>query len=212
MERLIAEMGLQNFNIVLIGSNIPVSTINLDDLTFQDRPLQATLRMPVALQAEARGVALTIFPERFQVAVTEPHDIANDAGNLVQMTEVFFGYVGPRSLTATGHNALFTIDGTAERKDDVRRALVEMDHARELIGHDLLGADATVFFRLDQQSVTRMIFSTMVDGDVQVDVNINYDRTDLGAAEAVARLPHNLEAIAAIADNLGTRLAGRVTS
>ena len=87
-----------------------------------------------------------------------------------------------------------------------------MDGVQELTGRDLLGADATVFFRLDQQSLTRMAFSTMVDGDVQVDVNVNYDRTNLGAAEAVARFPENLEAIAAIADNLGTRLAGRVTS
>jgi hypothetical protein len=205
-------MGIQNFNIVLVGSNIPVPTIELDDFTFRDRPLQATLRLPVALQAGGSGVSLTILAERFQVAVTEPHDIANDARQLVELIEVFFGYVGPRSLMATGHNALFTIDGTSERKDEVRRALVEMDRVQELTGRDLTGADATVFFRLDQQSVTRMTFSTMVDGDVQIDVNINYDRTDLGAAEAVARFPQNLAAIAAIADNLGTRLAGRVTS
>ncbi|VBA42086.1 hypothetical protein LAUMK136_04391 [Mycobacterium attenuatum] len=53
---------------------------------------------------------------------------------------------------------------------------------------------------------------TMVEGDIEVDVNINYERAHLNAAEVVTRFPHNLEAIAAIADNLRTRLAGRVTS
>ncbi|MBV8290497.1 MAG: hypothetical protein JOY55_01525, partial [Mycobacterium sp.] len=95
----------------------------------------------------------------------------------------------------------------------VRRALIDMDRTAELIGRDLLGADVSVFLRLDQESVTRMSFITMGDdGDVVVDVNVNYERVDLGAAEAVTRFPQNLAAITAIADNLVTRLAGRVTS
>ncbi|MGV7972648.1 hypothetical protein B1987_08760 [Mycobacterium kansasii] len=73
-------MGIQNFNMVLVGSNIPVSTIDLDDFAFRNRPLEATFRIPVALQAEARGVSLTILAERFQVAVTEPNEIVHDHG------------------------------------------------------------------------------------------------------------------------------------
>lgn len=206
-------MGMQNFNIVLIGSNIPVQNIELNDFRFRGRPLNAAVRIPVALEAEARGVKLTILPERFQAAVTEPLDPATDADNLVEMTQAFFDYVGPRSFTATGHNAQFTIDGTAERKDEVRRALIDMDRASELIGRDLVGADVSASLRLDQESVTRMAFiTTGDDGDVLVDVNVNYNRADLGAAEAVTRFPQNLAAITAIADNLVTRLAGRVTS
>jgi hypothetical protein len=169
--------------------------------------------MPVALEAEALGGKLTILPERFQATVTEPLDTAADARNLVEMTRAFLEYVGPRSLMATGHNAQFTIDGTAERKDEVRRALIDMDRARDLVGHDLVGADASVFFRLDQESVARMAFMTMGDaGDVAVDVNVNYERTNLNATDAVARFPRNLAAIATIADNFVARLAGRVTS
>jgi hypothetical protein len=205
-------MGIQNFNIVLVGSNFPVSTIDLDDFTFGHRKLRTTLSVPVALQAEARGVTLLITAERFQAAVTELDDRADDVNHLVQMAEAFFQYVGTRVLTATGHNAKFTIDGTANRKDEVRRALVEIDRAQELVERSLLAADATLFFRFDQQSITRMTFSTMVGGDVEVDVNVNYGRTELSAAEAVTRFPQNLEAIEAIADNLGTRLVGRVTS
>ncbi|MBV8178790.1 MAG: hypothetical protein JO045_08250 [Mycobacterium sp.] len=206
-------MGMQNFNIVLVGGNIPVQNIELDDFRFRGRPLNAAVRIPVALEAEARGGKLTILPERFQAAVTEPLDPATDASNLVAMTQAFFEYVGPRSFTATGHNAQFTIEGTAARKDEVRRALIDMDRTAELIGRDLLGADVSVFLRLDQESVTRMSFITMGDdGDVVVDVNVNYERVDLGAAEAVTRFPQNLAAITAIADNLVTRLAGRVTS
>ena len=206
-------MAMQNFNIVLVGSNMPVQNIELDDFRFRGRPFNAALRMPVALEAEARGGKLTIIPERFQAAVTEPLDPATDARNLVEMTQAFFEYVGPRSFTATGHNAQFTIDGTAGRKDEVRRALVDMNRASELVGRDLVGADVSVFFRLDQESVTRMAFTTMRDdGDVLVDVNVNYDRADLSAAEAVTRFPQNLAASTAIADNLVTRLAGRVTS
>jgi hypothetical protein len=144
-------MAMQNFNIVLVGSNIPVQNIELDDFRFRGRPLQAALRMPVALEAEARGGKLTILPERFQVAVTEPLEPAGDANSLVEMTQAFFGYVGPRSFTATGHNAQFTIDGTAERKDEVRRALIDMDRTQELVGRDLVGADVSVFFRLDAE-------------------------------------------------------------
>ena len=206
-------MALQNFNIVLVGNNIPIPSIELDDFRFRGRPFQATLRMPVALEAEALGGKLTILPERFQVAVTEPIESLADARDLVEMTRVFLEYVGPRSISATGHNAQFTIDGTAARKDEVRRALIEMDRARELVGHDLVGADVSVFFRLDQESVTRMTFMTMGDADdVAVDVNVNYDRADLSAAEAVARFPQNLAAITTIADNFVARLAGRVTS
>jgi len=207
-------MAMQNFNIVLVGNNIPVQNVELDDFRFRGRPLTAALRMPVALEAEARGAKLTIIPERFQAAVTEPLDEpAADASSLVEMAQAFFEYVGPRSFTATGHNAQFTIDGTAERKDEVRRALIDIDRTQELIGRNLVGADVSVFFRLDAESVTRMAFATMGDdGDVLVDVNVNYNRTDLSAAEAVARFPQNLAAIMTIADNLVTTFVGRVTS
>lgn len=207
-------MALQNFNIVLVGSNIPIPSIELDDFRFRGRPFQAALRMPVALEAEALGAKLTILTERFQAAVTEPIETLADARDLVEITRVFLEYVGPRSISATGHNAQFTIDGTAARKDEVRRALIEMDGARELVGHDLVGADVSLFFRLDQESVTRMSFITMTGDadDVAVDVNVNYDRADLSAAEAAARFPQNLAAITTIADNFVARLAGRVTS
>lgn len=127
-------MGIQNFNMVLVGSNIPLSTIDLDDFAYRNRPLDAAFRIPVALQAEARGVSLTILAERFQVAVTEPNEIVDDERGLVQLAEAFFGYVGPRSHTAIGHNALFTIDGTSGRKDEIRRALIDMDRHKNSLG------------------------------------------------------------------------------
>jgi hypothetical protein len=206
-------MGLQNFNIVLVGSNFPVTAIDLGDFgDFRHRKLRELVRLPVVLQAEGRGMQMTILTERFEAAVTGPSDTPSDARQLVQIAEAFFQYVGPRSLTATGHNMQFTIEGTADRKDDVRHALVAIDRAQALVGHELVGADASVFFRLDPESVTRMTFATMTEGDVTVDVNVNYDRNDLSAAEAVKRLPKNLAALEVIADNLGTELIGKVTS
>ena len=126
------------------------------------------------------------------------------------MAETFLEYVGPRALTATGHNVQFTIEGTAERKDEVQQALVDMGRVQQLVGHELIGAEASIFLRLDQQSTTRMTFATMGVGDVAVDVNVHYERSDLGAIEAINRFPENLATIQGIAENLKAQLVREV--
>ncbi|UYL86882.1 hypothetical protein SEA_RAVENCO17_29 [Gordonia phage RavenCo17] len=205
-------MGILNFNIVLLGSNLPVDSIDLSDFSFRHRELTETLRVPVALQAEARGVKLSIFGERFEVAVVDPYDVPKDANHLVEMATTFFEYVGPRSITATGHNAQFTIDGTGDKKAHVQSALMKMDNARDLIGHDITAADAAFYLKLDAQSVTRMSIFTRNEGDVVVDFNVNYDRGDLKATEAVQRFPDNLLRISDIVERLGTKLIEKATA
>jgi len=68
-------MALQNISFVLIGESFPISSFDMSDFRFRHRGFKESLRLPVALSAESRGVQLQVMPDRFSVTVTEVDDL-----------------------------------------------------------------------------------------------------------------------------------------
>ena len=116
---------IATFNVVLVGENFPVQTVQIRDFTYRGRQLQEQLRMGPALQAGTRGVAVMILPDRFQVAITEPDDLAIQTEGVREIVSVFRDYIGRRSATHLGHNAQITFP--ADHYEAVIGALVHRD-------------------------------------------------------------------------------------
>lgn len=167
-------MPLTNFNVVMVGENFPVSSVKIDEFKFRGRSLKESLRLPVVLQAENSVVAMQVFPNRFDVSVKSPDNLEIQTAGLTEMVQTFLGYVGRRTITAVGHNAVWTIPGSAERRAEITGLFVKSDVVSSLLG----GSDFTsdIFFGFDSHgSKARMAVNASPEADVTLDFNFNFD-------------------------------------
>ncbi|WP_433622945.1 hypothetical protein [Nocardia sp. CA-120079] len=194
-------MSLASFNIVLVGENFPISNIKASDFIFNHRQLQETLRLPVALQAQTRGVMLQILPERFEAAVSDSRSVALDAERLSEMVSSIFEYIGPKSIKAVGHNAQYIVEGTEGRKKNLSQKLLSDNLINNSLGISTDSADVHVYFWTSTQKRGRLGFLTETDNPRTVlDFNINFDvANEGGSREAIANLSQSMQEIEAIA-------------
>lgn len=202
-------MALENFNIVLIGDNFPIATINLADFEFNHRKLTEKLRVPVLLQAEARSLNLQILPDRFEATVVDSRNPVEDAKHLVKTVEPMFEYSGPKSVRAVGHNAQFVVAGTAGRKRQALSQLVNFDKSTTLVGTHADAGDLHLYFRVGNETRSRVaVLSETPNESVVLDFNINYDTTSgLSARSAVEDIVNSITTILAIAGRLEASLS-----
>jgi hypothetical protein len=199
-------VALQSFNIVLVGENFPVGSIRSGDFAFRHRQLVEKIRLPVALQAERDGVTLHVLPVRFQAAVTRVDQADVQAQGLVEMTELFFEYVGRRSVTSVGHNVVWTVEelAVAERLLDV---LVDAGRLREVLPADPFATQLTLKFRDGAEPTVTLALKERDPGAVTLEFNFNFDTAGDGSAvDAVRGLPSSLQS----ATDLARRFEGLV--
>ncbi|QDM55847.1 hypothetical protein SEA_MAGICMAN_30 [Gordonia phage MagicMan] len=178
-------MPLQNFNIVLVGPNFPVGAIKVADFSFRHRTLtQKETPVPIILEAEARGLALQILPERFQATVTDPRDVEADAADLVKLVKTFFDYVGPKSITAVGHNLQQTIAGKAAPA----RQLLNLDLANKMLGESVDSTDVQLYSAETGGKRTRVQVTDAGVAELLIDVNVNYNPAQFPTVRAVEEL------------------------
>lgn len=194
-------VALESFNIVLLGENFPIATINVGDFVFNHRELKETLRLPVLLQADARSVKLQIIPDRFEAAVFESKNPLDDSRYLSAMTEQMFEYSGPKSVRAVGHNAQYVLHGTEGRKREALASLVEFDTASGLLGTKAQAGDLHLYFAINDDSRARVAILSEANDALVLDFNVNYDMASgYSARKAVGQMSHSIEQIVAIAE------------
>lgn len=187
---------IANFNVVLVGENFPVQTMQVRDFTYRGRQLQEHLRMGPALQAGTRGVALTVLPDRFQVAITEPDDVTIQSQGVQEIVKVFRDYIGRRSATHLGHNAQLALP--PEHYEPVMRTLVQPDRAADLLGvpsDEVREAAVTLVSRLGNGVTRKVMFGLAEDERLIVDFNFDHDLTvgEVTLEAAAAGLLSSLE-------------------
>ncbi|MGW4844896.1 hypothetical protein [Nocardia brasiliensis] len=197
-------MSLASFSIVLVGDNFPVPNINVSDFEFNHRLLKETLRLPMVVQAQARGVSIQVLPERFEATVTAPVSPQEGAERLIEMTNGIFDYVGPKSIKAVGHNAQYLVEGTEGRKQEISLSLLDRDLSQGALGVPLIDTDVHLYFKAQSGSKGRMAFLTETDNPMTaLDFNINFDIGGSGSArEAVSAFPESLREIEEIAQRV----------
>lgn len=208
---------IANFNVVLVGENFPVQTVQVRDFTYRGRQLQEQLRMGPALQAGTRGVTVTILPDRFQVAVTDPDDIAIQAAGVRELVAVFRDYIGRRSATHLGHNAQVTF--ASDYYETVIGALVLRDQAAGFIAvasEEIQDAAVNFATRIAPGIARKVAIGKAEDGRLVLDCNVDYDFsvTDLTIDVATSELLDSLRFVEQIHQRIENFVAanGRVTT
>lgn len=163
-----------NFNLVLVGENFPVQTVQVRDFTYRGRQLQEQLRMGPALQAGTRGVAVMILPDRFQVAITEPDDLDIQTQGVLEIVDVFRDYIGRRSATHLGHNAQLAFP--SDHYAPVMATLVQPEHAASFLGFRTTPDVALTLMDNGEGGVTqKLAMGRAEDGRLVLDFNFDYD-------------------------------------
>lgn len=194
-------MALVNFSVVLVGENFPVQTIKTADFQYRHRALNETLRLPVALQAENSLVAMQVLPDRFDLRVKAPDDLAKQAEGLSSMIDTFLEYVGKRTVTAVGHNAQWVLPGGPDSKKALASRFANLSNIESLIGVPPTDVDLTFGFKLGSESRARASLSTSAEGDALLDFNFHFDISEPGQiTKAMAELPASLASVRTIGE------------
>ena len=194
-------MALINFSVVLVGENFPVQTIKTADFQYRHRALNETLRLPVAMQAENNLVAMQVLPDRFDVRIKTPDDLAKQAEGVSTMVETFLEYVGKRTVTAVGHNAQWVLPGGPASKKALASKFANLASIESLTGVAPTDVDLAFGFRLGSETKARASLNTSAEGDAVLDFNFHFDISDPGQIlAAMAQLPTSLAHIATIGE------------
>ncbi len=190
-------MPINSMNIVLTGENFPVSSLKVEDFTFRHRPLRETLRLPVALRAEASDgrAIMQVLPDRFEVSVTQVERADVQAEGLVELVRVFQEYAGRRTIIAVGHNVTTALSSTQDLRPEILAGLVRVDELSAYLGSTApISGDVMVKFRRGRETAARLQIRGAEADDVYLDLNFHYDLQEQGLSplEAARLLPESL--------------------
>lgn len=134
----------RNVALVLVGQSFPIQQIRASDFEFNHRKLTERVRLPMVVQMNDRGVTIQALPDRFEVVVADSVDFAADIPRAAETASKIFDYVGPKSITAIGHNAQVKLPDTNGRKLDAYSELLSLASAERLLGSPATDADLAV--------------------------------------------------------------------
>ena len=192
-------MTLVNFALVVLGENFPVTTLDLRDFEFRHRKLRETLRLPLIMQAESDSVRLQVLAERFEIAVTRPDRVDVQVEGVTAMVEGLFEYVGPKAISAIGHNAVFRLDGSAPNANAYLNSLVDMPAVEGVLLSTIpVVTQQHFFFRRGHETQARVSLGLTETGEVAFDFNFHYDlkssESNTTARSAIGRMAESLQA------------------
>jgi hypothetical protein len=194
-------MPLTNFNVVLVGQNFPVESINVADFSFRSRRFKELLRIPVAVQAENEWSMIQVFPDRFQAEVKKPDRLDVQCEGIAEVVTTFLEYVGKRTITAVGHNALWVIPGTADSRSEVVGQFLNASAIAASVGD--ASADLSLTFQRGD-AVVRVNIPSSQEGDVALNFNFHREIRDGQVMSAVEMLQDSLQCSKEIAEKIET--------
>lgn len=196
---------VNGFNIVLIGENFPVGSIDLEDFHFLGRPVQERVRLPMVLEAQAGEFSITVLPERFQVSVRESQPTSDKVEAVVAAAEVFLEYAGRRTITAVGHNCAIEIG--ADEPGQVLSPVIDHDRLKDALGlEEAPEADLTLWFKKGAESRSRLkVVAHGRKDTVLLDFNFHYTiargEDSIDAESAISSFGASLEMARTLAES-----------
>jgi len=204
-------MSLNSFNVVFAGENFPISSIKTSDFVFRHRPLVETVRLPVLLQAAAGGASIDVLNERFIATITTPDKIDVQILGLQDLARTFLEYVGKRTITATGHNLQFALDGVDSPRERINAHFLRKTSVEELLGTPKFTADLQ--FALDGPNGARVRVAIVTDAPEvpTVDFNFNFEAAQVAPEEALDHFTSSYQYAQNIVDSLNNAVQQEVS-
>jgi len=178
-------MSLNNFSVVFAGENFPISSIKTSDFVFRHRPLIETVRLPVLLQAAAGAASIDVLNERFIAAISAPDKVDVQISGIQDLARTFLEYVGKRTISATGHNLQFALDGIDSAREKISAHFVQGTAVREALGTENFTTDLQFGFEGQNGSRVRLAIVTEGTELPTVDFNFNFDAAKVAPEEAL---------------------------
>lgn len=199
------------FNVVLVGENFPVQSVRISDFRFRGRELREQIRMGPMVQAAARGVEMTIIPDRFQAGIAQPDDLDVQSAGLRELVDEFLEYVGKRSIFNVGHNAQVRLEaGSYERAMGL---LLNVTPAREIMGV-ASNPDSMVVYQstLEPGCVLKMQVGETEERELLLDFNVDFDlrNFDWDLRRTLDLYRATLTRVEEIAERFGAKIAEEV--
>lgn len=202
-------MPLNNFNVVLVGDNFPVSSIRISDFLYRHRPLKEIMRVPVMVQAENELFWMQVLPDRFEATVKNPDQLDIQTEGVLGIITTFLEYAGRRTVTAVGHNARWVIPDSFELRDQISRSILNSGTLSEVLGTDEFSSNVTLVFKADNGSKGQMTVATTAESDVTLEFNFNFDIPAMGEpAEAAAKVLSSLTQAITLSEKVEAIVAG----
>lgn len=201
-------VSFDNLNIVLAGSNFPVGTVRATDFDFPGAVVQVP-RLPMLDVIQTGNFNMQVLPIRCQITATtgdDPDDkVAVLMRNAISFSE---NYIGPRAVTAVGHNFQSHISSTQLSKNAIFVRLLNPESINRLVeGVPDVLADVVLQFKRGSADYVRLTITTTRSPEdrILIDFNFNYDMTRADAAplqEVIALLPESLHIAQQIEEQL----------
>lgn len=196
---------MDSFNIVLLGENFPVSSIDLNDFDLLGRPVRELVRLPVVLEAQAGEFRINVLPDRFEIGAKEVNPTGDKQKATSDGAKTFLEYAGRRTITAVGHN-LTTEVPIGGNESALLGSFVGYDTLAAFLGtDDSPEADLTVNFKTGTDSSGKLTIRTRGrDQSILLDFNFHYgfgkSGLTISVEDAIDQLPQSLEKARTLAD------------
>lgn len=166
--------GISSLGLVILGNNLPVSTIDLDDFEDILGPLTLDVRAPIAIQAKSGTSTLLMMENRVAVDWSEP--IPGDARErMAKAIDVYANeYAGKRGPTAMGQNFQGALESTIPGREILRSFLDTPRVDRVLMSEAPPGSSLTLFFKRGRETRAQVVLSAPDEDPMKVSYAFNF--------------------------------------
>jgi hypothetical protein len=204
--------GLENFAVVLVGTNFSVQRLQLEDFDFGGVEPEVQFRVPQALQATAGEYVVQILPDRFQIAVKASQPTPARIEILKQVTLAFVEeYTTKHGVAAVGHNFSGDIGPALGSAADFMKYIAWRDDFATAIGataDPVLSLTTTITVGDEETRTVRLEPFIQDNTRLFYDLNFNWGKVDKPLQIPVSEvMDHYTESV-----KYGTELIERLMS
>lgn len=166
--------GISSLGLVVLGNNLPVTTIDLDDFEEILGPLTLDVRAPIAIQAKAGSCTFVMMENRVSLEWSEP--IPDDARERMAKAIGAYAneYAGKRAPTAMGQNFQGVLESLVPGRDLLRTFLDTSRVDRVLMSDAPTGSSLTLFFKRGRETGAQLVLSAPEEDAMKVGYAFNF--------------------------------------
>ena len=179
-------MQIENYNIVVAGTDLPVVGVTPEDYHFLGSPLRVQTRIPPLVDARAQEFRMLLTPIRAEFGVTGLPYSPENATGVAQIVQGYLARLEFPIVTGMGHNLRVSLEPDELPAESLLNDVIQIERiARILQVDDTEGGDVAVVFRHgDARCTVRLSISEQ--SLVRLDFNYHFAITNL--ANPIERL------------------------
>jgi hypothetical protein len=174
--------GLASLSLIILGSNLPVTTIDLGDFEESLGPLTLEARAPIVIQATGSGITFVMMENRVSLEWSNPLP-ADARDRMTQAIAVYAReYAGRRGPAALGQNFRGILESPLPGRDFVRTFLDTGRVERVLMSESPPDSSLTLFFNRGRENRAQLVLSAPEEDAMEIAYafNFHFDLTKAG--------------------------------